>query len=104
MVNQYARISGGNRALFEFANRLKGEGHEVRWFVLAKPSKWHRWDKKIIASMRRVVTMPPETIDWTDNTIPIEILPANHSKYIPEADILFATAWQTADFAVKLPK
>ena len=104
MVNQYARISGGNRALFEFANRLKREGHEVHWFVLAKPSKWYRWDKKIIASMRRVVTMPPETIDWTDNTIPIEILPANHSKYIPEADILVATAWQTADFAVKLPR
>ncbi len=54
--------------------------------------------------MERVVTAPPETIDWTDNTIPIEILPVNHPKYIPEADILVASAWQTADFAVKLPR
>ena len=104
MVNQYARISGGNRALFEFANRLKTAGHEVRWFVLSKPIKWYRLDKKIIASMKRVITMPPETIDWIDNTIPIEILPINHPKYLPEADILVATAWQTADFAAKLPK
>jgi|TARA_B100000809_G_scaffold244996_1_gene271511 hypothetical protein len=104
MVNQYARISGGNRALFEFANRLKTAGHEVRWFVLSKPIKWYRLDKKIIASMKRVITMSPETIDWIDNTIPIEILPINHPKYLPEADILVATAWQTADFAAKLPK
>ncbi|HIF02096.1 MAG TPA: hypothetical protein EYQ84_01755, partial [Nitrospinaceae bacterium] len=79
MVNQYARISGGNRALFEFANRLKGKGHEVRWIVLAKPIKWYRWDKKIIASIKKVIIKPPEIIDWTDNTIPIEILPANNS-------------------------
>ena len=103
MVNQYSRISGGNRVLFEYANRLKRAGNEIRWFVLAKPIRWYRLDKKIIASMKRVVTLPPETIDWTDNTIPIEILPANHSKYISEADILVATAWQTADFAAKLP-
>jgi glycosyltransferase involved in cell wall biosynthesis len=104
MVNQYARISGGNRALFEFANRLKNEGHEVRWFVLAQSIKWYRFDKKIIASMRRVVAIAPETIDWIDNTIPIEILPTNHHQYIPKADIVVATAWQTADFAAELPK
>ena len=46
MVNQYTRISGGNRALFEYANRLKEKGHEVRWFVLAEHCKWFRLDKK----------------------------------------------------------
>jgi L-malate glycosyltransferase len=102
MVNQYARISGGNRLLFEYANRLKKAGQEVRWFVLAKPSKWYRWDKKIIASVKGVVTIPAQTIDWMDNTVPIEILPVNHPKYIPEADILVSTAWQTAEFAAKL--
>jgi L-malate glycosyltransferase len=103
MVNQYARISGGNRVLFEYANRLKKAGHEIRWFVIAKPIRWYRFDKKIIACMKSVITLPPETIDWIDNTVPIEILPSNHSKYISEADILVATAWQTAEFAAKLP-
>ena len=103
MVNQYARISGGNRALFEYANRLKQAGHEVRWLVLAKPYKWYRLDKKIIASTKEVVIMPPETIDWVNNTIPIELIPINHPKNIPDADILVASAWQTADFAAKLP-
>jgi|TARA_B110000438_G_scaffold219912_1_gene212927 glycosyltransferase involved in cell wall biosynthesis len=102
MVNQYTRISGGNRALFEYANRLKEKGHEVRWFVLAKHYKWFRLDKKIRASRTGVKIVPPETIDWIDNTIPIEVLPINHPKYIPEADVIVATAWQTADFAAKL--
>jgi L-malate glycosyltransferase len=104
MVNQYARISGGNRLLFEYANRLKKAGQDVHWFVLAKHVKWYRLDKRIMAFTCGVITKPPEIIDWIDNTIPIEILPANHPKYIPKADILIATAWQTADFASKLSK
>ena len=102
MVNQYTRISGGNRLLFEYANRLKKEGQEVRWFVLAKDIKWYRLDKVIMACVQGVTIIPPEVIDWVDNTIPIEILPANHPKYIPDADILVSTAWQTAEFVAKL--
>jgi len=102
MVNQYARISGGNRLLFEYANRLKKEGQEVRWFVLAKDIKWYRLDKVIMACVQGVTIIPPEVIDWVDNTIPIEILPANYPKYIPDADILVSTAWQTAEFVAKL--
>ena len=102
MVNQYARISGGNRLLFEYANRLKKAGQDVRWFVLAKPIKWYRLDKRIMACVQGITTMPPEIIDWVDNTIPIEILPVNHPKYIPDADILVATAWQTAEFLANL--
>ncbi|MEE9259457.1 MAG: glycosyltransferase family 4 protein [Nitrospinaceae bacterium] len=103
LASQYARISGGNRALFEYANRLKAAGHEVRWIVLAKSYKGYRLDKKFMARVRGVSHLPPETIDWMDNSIPIEILPYNHSQYIPQADILLATAWQTADFAAGLP-
>ena len=102
MVNQYARISGGNRLLFEYANRLKKAGQEVRWFVLAKHIKWYRLDKRIMACVGGVTIIPPEVIDWVDNTIPIEILPANHPKYISDADILISTAWQTAEFVAKL--
>ena len=86
MVNQYARISGGNRLLFEYANRLKKAGQEVRWFVLAKHIKWYRLDKRIMACVQGVTIIPPEVIDWVDNTIPIEILPA-----IRKYSIMFTT-------------
>jgi glycosyltransferase involved in cell wall biosynthesis len=103
LVGQYARISGGNRALFEYANRLGAMGHKINWIVIAKNFKPYRLDKKLKSWIKGVVRVQPQEIDWLDNKIPINILPGNDSKYIPEADILVATAWQTAEFAAKLP-
>jgi len=102
LVNQYARISGGNRALFEYANRLIAAGHKINFFVIAKNFKPYRYDKKLKSLFKSVNTVKADTIDWLDNKIPIQVLPSNDSKYIPKADILVATAWQTAEFAAKL--
>ena len=103
ILNQYRRISGGNRALFEYANRLKKRGHLVRWFVLAKPIKLYRLDHLHRIFKRKVAVLSPDVIDWLDNKIPIEILSVNDASLIPDADILVATAWQTAEFSASLP-
>lgn len=102
LASQYARISGGNRVLFEYANRLKKMGHSVRWFVLAKPARWYRIDHWPRFLNKNVSVLAPDVIDWLDNRIPIEILSVNDSSLIPDADILLATAWQTADFSASL--
>ena len=103
LLNQYKRISGGNRALFEYANRLKRRGHSVRWFVLTKPIKLYRVDQWPKIFKRKVTVLSPDVIDWLDNKIPIEILSVNDASLIPDADILVATAWQTANFSASLP-
>tara|TARA_B100000686_G_scaffold201256_1_gene208157 strand:+ start:894 stop:1976 length:1083 start_codon:yes stop_codon:yes gene_type:complete len=103
ILNQYNRISGGNRALFEYANRLKERGHLVRWFILAKPIKLYRLDHWYRFFKRNVSVLSPDIIDWVDNKIPIEILSVNDASLIPDADILLATAWQTAEFSASLP-
>ena len=102
LVNQYDRISGGNRAIFEYANRLKSAGHEINFLVIAKNIKWYRVDKKLMALDKGVTTIGAETVDWMNNEISIKILPRNDDKLIPSADILIATAWQTAEFASRL--
>ena len=103
IASQYNRISGGNRALFEYANRLQEMGNEVNWYVIAKPARWYRIDhwKKIIN--KKVTLLPPETIDWLENRIPINVLSYNDERLIPDSDILLATAWQTADFVNRFP-
>ena len=99
IVSQHNRISGGNRALFEYANRLQEMGNEVNIYVLAKPARWYRMDhwKRIIN--KTVIEVAPESIDWLENKIPINVLSYNDESLIPDSDILLATAWQTADFA-----
>ena len=98
VVSQYNRISGGNRALFEYSNRLKDRGHEVSWYVIAKPARWYRVDhwKRIIT--KKITKLPPDAIDWLENKVPINLLSYNDVSLIPDSDILMATAWQTADF------
>ena len=98
VVSQYKRISGGNRALLEYSNRLQDRGHEVSWYVIAKPARWYRVDhwKRIIT--KKVTNLPAETIDWFENKVPINLLSYNDTNLIPGSDILMATAWQTADF------
>ncbi|PIQ96308.1 MAG: hypothetical protein COV67_10260 [Nitrospinae bacterium CG11_big_fil_rev_8_21_14_0_20_56_8] len=102
MVNQFIRISGGNRGLFEYANRLSVLGHEVRWFVMPPRIKWYRMDKKWAAWSKGVEVFPPSTVDWMENRIPIEILQMARPGLLPEADVFVATAWQTAQFAARL--
>ncbi len=98
ILGQYDRISGGNRALFEYANRLHETGHNVNLYILARPSRWYRIDywKRILN--KTVAKIPPKEIDWMDNKTPINILSYNSAKLIPDSDILLATAWQTAEF------
>ena len=103
ITSQYNRISGGNRALFEYANRLQAMGNEVNWYVLAKPARWYRIDHWQRIINKKVVLLPPETIDWMENKVPINVLSYNDEGSIPDSDILLATAWQTADFANRSP-
>ncbi len=102
LVNQYARISGGNRALFEYANRLKRRGCEVRWFVMPPRVKWSRPLKKIKTYFADATVKPASSVDWMENSLPIEILPRKDAALIPDADVFVATAWQTAEFAATL--
>jgi len=97
----HVRLSGGVRVILEYANRLKARGHAVRLMVLPEKPRWYRLLRRLKARLKPVKTLPPGVVDWFDNTIPIEVLPRPACNLLPEADILVATAWQTAAFAAQ---
>ncbi len=99
----HVRLSGGVKALLEYANRIYAMGHEVRIIIPAASHKWYRFDKKLTALEKTPTALNPESVDWFDNQVPITLLPGNDTAFIPPADVLIATAWQTAEFASKLP-
>ena len=72
IFSQYDRISGGNRALFEYANRLHAIGHNVKLYILARPTRWYRIDhwKRILN--KTVEKISPEEIDWMDKVEKVE--------------------------------
>jgi len=97
----HVKISGGVKALLEYANRLQKMGHQVGLFVLGHTPKWYRLDKKWRATGEGLEILSPETVDWMDNNIPIKVLHTNDRRLVPAADILIASAWQTAEVAAR---
>jgi glycosyltransferase involved in cell wall biosynthesis len=99
----HVRLSGGVRALLEYANRLNRMGHDVGILLFAEPHKWYRFDKKLKSLGKKPVDLNPKFIDWFDNHVPITRLPFNDKAFFPPADVLVASAWQTAQFAATIP-
>ena len=89
--------------LLEYANRLQKEGHEVRVFMPSKELKWYQLSDRWKMRKRGLQTLSPQTVDWMDNALAIEIFPEPGERYLPDSDILVASAWQTAEFAAELP-
>lgn len=99
----HVKLSGGVKAILEYANRISGMGYEVRILLPAARLKWFQFGKKFQSRRAEMAMLPPETVDWFDNKLPIEVLADNNPKHIPAADVLIATAWQTAEWAAQLP-
>ncbi|MDA1110877.1 MAG: glycosyltransferase family 4 protein [Nitrospinae bacterium] len=100
----HVRLSGGVKALLEYANRIYAMGHEVHIIIPAESHKWYRFGKKLKSLGQQPTILNPKSIDWFDNQVPITTLPSNNAGFIPTADVLIASAWQTAEFAAKLPR
>ena len=99
----HIRLGGGVKVLLEYANRLQEARHEVRVFVPCDTPKWYQFSERREMRKCGLQILPPETVDWMDNALAIEIFPGPGERYLPDSDILVASAWQTADFAAKLP-
>ena len=97
----HIRISGGEKVLLEYANRLQVMGCEVSLVVPAPQPKWYR--RIFMAGHNAGTTLSPESIDWFENKIPVLVAPKLHSRYMPKADILVASSWQTARSAADMP-
>jgi glycosyltransferase involved in cell wall biosynthesis len=95
--------SGGYRVVYEYANQLVSRGHEVAvvhprrlsFTPLAKPTIWQRLRKFRLALME-LISIPK--IEWhpIDKRVRLLYVPSAHDRHIPEGDVLFATAWNTA--------
>lgn len=98
----HVRISGGVKALIEYANRLQNMGHLVRILVPEKTPKWYRL-KQLKTRQKGLKILSPETVDWVNNSLPIEVFSETNSSHIPDADIIVASAWETAELATGFP-
>jgi L-malate glycosyltransferase len=89
----HLRIAGGVRAILTYADRLARRGHDVDVVVPARG--WHR------AAWRSLTGDGPR---WMGEfTARVRWVSAWHPERLRDADVLVATAWQSADAVAAAP-
>ena len=99
-------ISGGVKAVFEFANHLYIRGHDVSVVYPLIPmgliGKWHNF-KNIIYKARGTIgnLRRGNRIEWFTLKAKLIRTLTLSERFIPDADIIVATWWETAYYVSK---
>ncbi len=108
----HARIAGGIRVVFEFADTLCDLGHIVS---IVYPVTWRDIDafkdnswlksKKLIRNLksRMELSKHSQKTDWMPRKAALRAAPSLSQQFIPDGDIIFATAVETAEWVNSYP-
>ena len=102
-------ISGGVKVVFEAAGELTKRGHEITVVypvelglpatsMLNETRAWLRWGKFYWAGPLDASS------PWTHTDIRLQCVPSLNSQFIPKADVVVATSWQTAYWVARYPR
>lgn len=102
---------GGYRIVYKYANELVSRQHEVivvhPHYMPNSPVQQINFYKKIRRKLGRIRNkiFPPRTIswEWIDPRVKLLYVPTLDERHIPNADVVIATAWQTAEYVEKYP-
>jgi glycosyltransferase involved in cell wall biosynthesis len=108
VVAGYARKPiGGIRVVYNYANQLVARGHEVSIAHVAFFRRYPRvadgrpkaQAKEMLGGARDLVRVRPLGVSWQHLSPAVEMLyvPVLADRFLPDADAVVATAWQTAD-------
>ncbi|MEL5848163.1 glycosyltransferase family 4 protein [Candidatus Igneacidithiobacillus taiwanensis] len=100
---------GGVKVVYEYANCLAQKGHEVTVVhpaLLNTDTPISQYPKKFIRYMQAQVDRSYLPKDWflVDPRVKMLWTWSLHPKYIPDADVIIATAWQTAEWLARYPE
>lgn len=98
----FTRLSGGIRVIFLYANYLTSQGDDVICYVpmISYPGKGQSFLYRLKASLGNSLRRQR----WFENRFTIKLVPKINNKFIRDADVTIATAWQTAEDVSELNK
>jgi len=99
---------GGFKVVYEYANRLGKRGHDVTIVHAAtvQPDGRALWAPMQAAKyVRRRLTGKYRPNEWfcLSPKVSTTWVPSPHARYVPDADVVVATAWQTAEWVGGYP-
>ncbi|SRR6266702_1302939 len=100
---------GGFKVVYEYANHLSRNGHELTVVhpssLRIDASRWDRARSAIRYSQRqRDYSYRPDSWFPVDSSVRLLWVKSLADEYIPDGDVVIATAWQTAEWAALYSK
>lgn len=94
---------GGFKVVYEYANRLCRRGHKVTIVhpaLLRVDTPWREAPKKWVRYVQRKLDKSYRPDSWfpIDPGLRLIWVPSLKARYIPDADVVIATAWETAEW------
>lgn len=104
---------GGIRVVYQYADGLVARGHEVTVVHAAFLEPWQYTrrlsrsrEPRILARGLADIARPrPSTVSWhpIDDRVRLVYEPTLHARHVPEADVVVATSWRTAESVARYP-
>lgn len=97
---------GGIKVIHEYANRLSQRGHKINLLypIELSTNYLYRFKKRLIRLYDQLNSVSQELYYTPDPGVNVHVIQRIDTKYIPEADIVLAQGWQTADQVARLPE
>jgi glycosyltransferase involved in cell wall biosynthesis len=104
------RPIGGLKVAYEYANQLVAWGHQVSVIHprsmrnIAAPASRLRQLQAAVLDARNLFA-PRAGLSWqpVDERVGLLIVPEPTARYVPDADVVVATAWQTSEYVRDYP-
>jgi len=103
-LTPHIKISGGIKLILGYADRLAKKGHAVT--VVCPQSTFARMRIEgvpIFFPHRLLMNLVKYKPKWIQVAAKIKYVPSYDERYIPDADIVIATAWQTSEYVNNYP-
>lgn len=102
-------LSGGVKVVFEYANHLQNRGHDVTVYYPLIPLNYAMDKFDATTLPNKIMELASNIknnnrVDWFDLKVKLARIPTLNERYISKADIIVATAWQTAYIVSKFSK
>jgi len=93
-VLPFLNLTGGNKCVLEYANRLQARGHDV-WLIFDYPDIPF-WKPRgfSLTKLRDWGALP--WVNWFDARVPVVRCPGLKDCCVPDADVVLATCWSNA--------
>jgi glycosyltransferase involved in cell wall biosynthesis len=98
---------GGYKVIYEYANRLTERGHQITVVhpaFLTKGSSLFEVGRSVARYVKKkFIGYRPDSWFEVDPAVELRWVPSLSARYIPDADAVIATAWQTAEWSATYP-